>query len=297
MFATISPEQAFGRLILRLVFIACLISASPIYTLAASSTATNSIDRLYVFGDSYSDTGAGYVDCDGPTAVGYLAQRLGFPLLPSNAPNGANQSLNFAVSGAQTGRSSRQKIKTALLGLGMRNQVEDFRERVRSGAIRFKPESTLFFIAGGLNDKRFPTETTVKNIEDELQILYGVGGRRFLVALLPVVVPECREMGQRLNPALARIPEENRPNLPHAYIGLSQWGHFFDEVMENPAKFGIKNTTSACAGRAIFNEDATPCSEPRTYYYFHAGHPSTAVHKIVGDRLYAEVLKLPVPAL
>ena len=289
MFATISPGQRFDRLILRLVFSICLIHASTIYTLAAGSSATDSIDRLYVFGDSYSDTGAGYVDCDGPTAVAYLAERLGFPLVSSNAPDSANKSLNFAVSGAQTGKSSGQKIKTALLGLGIRNQVEDFRDRVRSGAIRFKPESTLFFIEGGLNDKRFPTETTVKNIEDELQILYEAGGRRFVITLLPVVIPECKEMGERLNPALARIPGETRTKLPNASIGLSHWGGFFDEVMEAPAKFGIKNTKDACAGRAIFNEDTTPCSKPGTYYCFHAGHPSTAVHKIVGDRLYAEV--------
>ncbi len=35
--------------------------------------------QLYVFGDSYSDSGAGYVDGNGPTAVVYLAQRLGIP--------------------------------------------------------------------------------------------------------------------------------------------------------------------------------------------------------------------------
>lgn len=40
------------------------------------------IARMYVFGDSYSDTGAGYVDGDGPTAVAYLARKLGFDLKP-----------------------------------------------------------------------------------------------------------------------------------------------------------------------------------------------------------------------
>jgi phospholipase/lecithinase/hemolysin len=34
-------------------------------------------DALYVFGDSYSDIGARYVDGNGPTAVAYLAQRMG----------------------------------------------------------------------------------------------------------------------------------------------------------------------------------------------------------------------------
>ena len=64
----------------------------------------------------------------------------------------------------------------------------------------------------------------------------------------------------------------------------------FDEVMLNPAKFGIENTADKCAGRAIFDEDTTPCSKPAAYYFYHAGHPSTAVHKAVGEKLYQEVL-------
>jgi hypothetical protein len=32
--------------------------------------------QLYVFGDSYSDSGSGYLDTNGPTAVAYLAEHL-----------------------------------------------------------------------------------------------------------------------------------------------------------------------------------------------------------------------------
>jgi len=68
------------------------------------------ITRLYVFGDSYSDTGAGYVDGDGPTAVAYLARRLGFELAPATDLHAASESLNFAVSGGQTGRGAGRKV-------------------------------------------------------------------------------------------------------------------------------------------------------------------------------------------
>jgi phospholipase/lecithinase/hemolysin len=60
--------------------------------------------------------------------------------------------------------------------------------------------------------------------------------------------------------------------------------------MEKPGEYGIKNTADACAGRAIQNQDTTPCAAPDTYYYFHAGHPSMAVHKIVGGMLYQELI-------
>jgi cholinesterase len=261
----------------------------------AASSATSSVSRLYVFGDSYSDIGAGYVDGDGPTAVAYLANRLGFALVPSNVSDAAgrtSESVDFAVSGAGTGSGSGHRVNGAFLGLGMRDQVEDFAQRVRSGAIEFDPESTLFFIAGGQNDGLLPTETTVENLKSELRILHRLGGRRFMIALLPTLIPAVQKLNQRLNPAIARIPEEMAGEMLNASLNLSRWGVYFDDVMREPAKYGIENTTDACAGRAIFNEDPRPCAKPASYFYYHSGHPSTAVHKIVAAKLYEEVLKL-----
>jgi phospholipase/lecithinase/hemolysin len=254
---------------------------------------------LYVFGDSYSDSGAGYIDGNGPTAVAYLAADLGIPLTYAGDPSASGKSLNFAVSGAQTGSSEGSKIqpkpggpqfKEALLGRGMRNQVADFTQRVKSGTIRFNPDKTLFFLAGGLNDAALPTQTTITNLEDEIRQLYGVGGRYFLVALLPTKIPAFSAVGVRLNPALTGIPEDLRPTLPGAHIGISRWGEYFDDVMARPAQYGISNATDKCAGRAVFGEDARQCASPDTYFYYHAGHPSTAVHKIVARKLARELV-------
>jgi phospholipase/lecithinase/hemolysin len=253
---------------------------------------------LYVFGDSYSDSGAGYVDGNGPTAVVYLAASLSIPFTHAGDSNASGKSLNFAVSGAQTGSAEGSRIqpkpegpqfKEAFLGRGMRNQVLDFTQRVKSGSIRFNPDRTLFFIAGGLNDGDLPTATTITNLEDEIRQLYDAGGRYFLVALLPTRIPAFSAVGVRLNPALIRIPEDLRTTLPGAHIGISKWGEYFDEVMESPAQYGITNAADKCAGRALFGEDATPCASPDAYFYYHAGHPSTAVHKIVARKLEPEV--------
>jgi phospholipase/lecithinase/hemolysin len=255
----------------------------------AQGSPTQPIHRLYVFGDSYSDIGEGYVDGNGPTAVAYFAERLGLKLFPSNTPDVTAKSLDYAVSGAQTGSGQGRKVKDALLGYGMRNQVDDFARKVSSHAIVFDPEATLFYIAGGLNDRKLPSETTVNNLEGEIRTLYDLGARRFAIAVLPTAIPSFAEVGIRLNPEISRIPAELSPKLPGAQIGLSRWGAFFDEVMRNPAQYGIQNTTDACAGRSIFDEDATPCAHPEAYYYYHHGHPSTAVHKIVGNKLYEEL--------
>ena len=245
--------------------------------------------RMYVFGDSYSDSGAGYVDGDGPTAVVYLARRLGVELKPPTDAGDTADSLNFAVSGAQTGSGAGRKVKDALLERGMMDQVDDFVARVQSGRVVFDPKVTLFFLAGGLNDGTLPGAKTVTNLETEIRKLHAVGARRFRVALMPVEIPAFKSIGLRLNPTLRNIPEELRAQLPDAQIALSNWGPFFDDVMNNAARYGIENTKDRCAGRAIFNEDTTPCAKPSAYYYYHDGHPSTAVHKVVGDKLYAEV--------
>src|SRR3954451_15514045 len=91
---------------------------------SSAALAPHQFDRLYVFGDSYSDIGEGYLDGNGPTAVAYLAKRLGLTLMPSNAANSSAQSLDFAVSGAQTGNGSGRKVENATLGYGMQNQVD-----------------------------------------------------------------------------------------------------------------------------------------------------------------------------
>lgn len=243
-------------------------------------------NMLFVFGDSYSDSGAGYVDGNGPTAVVYLAQHLGIPFTHAKDPASAGKGLNFAVSGAQTGSGEGRPVKDSLLGRGMQNQAADFVARVKSGAVKFDPQRTLFFIAGGLNDGRLPTETTTANLEQLLRTLHGAGARHFMVALLPTKIRSFAAVGQRLNPALAKIPETVR--LEGATIRLSHWGEHFDAVMENPQRHGITNTTDACAGRALFDQDTTPKGNPDTYYYYHQGHPSTAVQRIVGRQLLAE---------
>lgn len=243
---------------------------------------------LYVFGDSYSDSGAGYVDCNGPTAVVYLARALGIPFTNAADPHPDNQSLNFAVSGAQTGGGNGRHVMHALLDRGMKTQVADFVGRVHAGKVHFDPETTLFFLAGGLNDKRLPSATTKANLEGEIRALYDVGGRYFLVALLPTKIPSFSAVGRRLDPVIATIPGDLNGKLAGAHVAISHWGEYYDEVMEHAAKYGFTNTTEACAGRRIFKQDPTPRGDPNTFYFYHSGHPSTAVHRIVGEQLAKE---------
>ena len=138
-------RRAVTPLLLALALVSPLIAQSD-----ATPGPTTRYARLYVFGDSYSDIGAGYVDGNGPTAVAYLGWLMGLQVASSKAGDAAGKSLVFAVSGAGTGEGAGRQIKEALLGYGMMNQVRDFAARVKSGAIAFDPQTTLFFFAGGL---------------------------------------------------------------------------------------------------------------------------------------------------
>jgi hypothetical protein len=75
----------------------------------------------------------------------------------------------------------------------------------------------------------------------EIRKLCEVRGRRFRVALLPIEIPGSREPGLRLNPQLGRIPAKMRAELTSAEIAMS--GSYFDGVLRDPRRYGIKNTT------------------------------------------------------
>lgn len=247
---------------------------------------------LYVFGDSYSDSGAGYVDADGPTAVVYLAERLKIPFTYNGDPASSGKGLNFAVSAASTGAGAGRPLPTGgTLGFGMKNQIETFVRYLTTDAIpKIDAENTMFFFAGGLNDGARPDGFVRTNIESEIDTLYDLGARRFMVTILPTAIPQFAAAGRRVNPELEKIPGEERSKHPDIRIASSQWGPFFDEVIANPAKYGLTDTTTPCSNRPFGPQKITTCSNPEAHFFYHEGHPSTAAHRAVGEMLYREAI-------
>jgi phospholipase/lecithinase/hemolysin len=255
----------------------------------AAAVAAPSYNKLYAFGDSYSDIGAGYLDGNGPTAVAYLAQKMGLPVTHSKDPTAPTKSIVFAVTGAESGRGEGEKIETVTVSIGLINQIEGFAARVKRGELKFDPERTLFFVAIGLNDEKIPTATTVQNVTQAVTLLKAAGARHVTLGLLPTKIPDYAAVGTRLNPAYTQLVPRLMKDLS-IDVTLNHWGSYFDEIIEKPAKYGITDTKNVCSGRALFGEDATPCKTPDTYFYFHSSHPSTAVHKKVADMLYSELI-------
>jgi phospholipase/lecithinase/hemolysin len=248
--------------------------------------------QLYVFGDSYSDTGAGFLYSDGPTAVAYLAQRLAIPFTYYGDPASKGKGLNFSVSGGKTGSDPGVLETTGAFRVGMKNQVEQFAALVKSGEVKFNPATTMFFLAGGLNDRGSPDGYTRTNLEEEIDTLYALGGRRFMVALLPTQIPAFATAGILLNPELSRIPAEERAKHPDIRIANSDWGPYFDEVITHLNKYNLTDATLTCGNRTVKAQNPAACATP-THFFYYAAHPSTAAHKAVGDMLYNEALTNP----
>ncbi|WP_169742762.1 SGNH/GDSL hydrolase family protein [Muricoccus aerilatus] len=244
---------------------------------------------LYVFGDSYSDTGAYIPLTNGSTAAGYLAQDYGIPLTTPRNANPGTSGINFAQSGA---RVDVGPTAPATQPQSLTQQVASFQALVNSGAASFNPASSLFFLAGGLNDHTRASQASIAQATaNQVSTLYSLGARYFEIALLPAGIPAFTDSANFLNPVYTALVPQLQAQFSDAVIRLSNWGAYYDDILNNPGRYGITNTTDAC--QSGFGANATVCATPNSYFYFISAHPSDAAHRIVGDRLYQEALALP----
>ncbi len=123
---------------------------------ASNPSSAALINDLFVFGDSYSDTGAYVVLTNGDTSVGYLAQNFGITLTTSKNPDPGTDGVNFAESGARVFVGPNPP---ATQPRSLTQQVAEFQNYVQNGDVTFDPTSTLFFLAGGLNDHTLVNRT------------------------------------------------------------------------------------------------------------------------------------------
>jgi phospholipase/lecithinase/hemolysin len=264
------------------VAVACLAGAMTAPTPASAVV----INDLFVFGDSYSDTGAfvPLVNPGGTTWAGYLAQNFNITLTTSKNADPGTDGVNFAESGARVDPVPAPTRQPRSLT----QQVAEFQNYVDNDEVTFNPASTLFFLAGGLNDHTSdPTQIDAATTA-QITTLYSLGARIFELALLPQDVPAFTNSALNLNPGYTALVPELQSEFPDATIELSNWGPDYDDILTNPANYGITNTTTACAGPPV-------CATPDTYFYYVNSHPSDASHHIVGNEIFTEVLGLAAP--
>jgi cholinesterase len=246
------------------------------------------INDLFVFGDSYSDTGA-YVKptTNGNTAVAYLAKDFGITLTTSKNPDPGTDGVNFAEAGARVFVGPKPPAQPRSLT----RQVAEFRNYVAAHKVRFDPHTSLFLLLGGLNDHNFVTSAQVNAATlAQVTTLHDLGARLFEIALLPSKVPVFTDSANNLNAGYRALVPKLRAEFPDAVFGLSNWGPDYDSIIEYPSKYGMTNVTDPCRD---FHASTPICSTPGAYFYYFNDHPSDAAHHIVGNELYAEVPRLP----
>lgn len=294
----------------------CLTCATSLTGVCISSSASAAtFDRLYVFGDSYSDNGNHFAltgtpstppyasrFSNGPTAAEYLAQSLGTPLASSLNPGAGNGSLDFAVSGALTGTANN----TPSLdngSRGMLNQVADFKSRVDGQSISFNPSTTLFFVLGGTNDVLRTNFTganpaqvvpnAAANIASQIQTLAGLGAQNIAVGTVPDLgkIPLATQLGTDVSAEFSSLSMQLNgayrslaPSLASSLgvnVSILDWGRYLDDLVNDPSGNGFANATGTCLS------GSTVCADPSSYVFWDSVHPTTAAHSAIGVSLFA----------
>ncbi|HRP25793.1 SGNH/GDSL hydrolase family protein [Thauera sp.] len=298
--------------------------------LILTAPAQAAYSALYVFGDSLSDNGNAYAlsgatwppsppyaqqFSDGPTAAEYLADGLGIALAPSIADGS-----NYAVGGAMTGLTNYNHLvaspfplPASLASTGLLAQVGGFAASPPS----FDPARSLFMLWAAPNDFFYALSTggnvlaaasaAVTNLITSVGLLARLGATDFLIPNMPNLAQTPFGLAQQdalragldalsagFNTALAGALDLARGGgIPGIGTGLDLMSFdtaaFLDEVITSPAAYGFTNVTDACV------LTAWPACDG--YLFFDSVHPTTAAHRLLGERFLATVPEPDMAAL
>ena len=276
--------------------------------------AGQSYERIYVFGDSLSDTGnlASVVPnfptfpyyqgriSNGLVAVEILAARLGLPLETSLHLIGPASGNNYAVAGASAARNDAIDLNT---------QVAWF--LANHGGVA--PDDTLYVMFIGGNDVRKARDTTdwsaaaqiveeaAQTIANQMQVLAASGAKNWLVVNAPDIgaIPETGLIAEAyglpglparattltilFNGALKRQMQILKES---SDVEIERFNLFrlFSRIIEKSDKLGFSNATDACfsSETGTFSPGCSFGYNFDQYIFFDEIHPTARVHEMVG---------------
>lgn len=282
---------------------------------SAAQAADLSYSKMYVFGDSLSDTGNIYNSSpqtfpvfyangrfsNGLNWVDYLAEDLGltpttfitqqgtqlpFPQIPT-------QSVNFAFGGATTGFDNtitqvapalQQQVGTYLGILQATNQTAD--------------PNALYILWAGANDY-LPTDSTwftplktpdqtIKNISFALDSLLNAGAKQIAVANLPSLGELPKTLGTPDETDLNNLAQAHNLALQQTINSLSQsynakivsldFASLFADAINNPGNYNLTNVTQGCL--------LVQCQNPNQFLFWDDIHPTTKGHQLLAHKAY-----------
>lgn len=304
----------------RVVYVLTLLWVLPVPILAGQSP-----ERIFVFGNSLSDTGniasiqgplpdppyfEGRRITNGPVYAEVLADELGIALEPSLHLVGPATGTNYAVTGASANG-------TELIDLPF--QVTLFLANMGGTA----PRDALYLILIGGNDVRSardePDRFQAWRIVNRavlaqigaIRALAHAGAKKFLILTVPDIggIPETRLLAATTGDS-ALIDKATRLSRWHnallAYrlarlehrleLAVTEYDVFeqLNEILAYPEQYGFENTTEPCFSSAT--QTFNPSCDFETFVFFDEIHPSARVHALVGEDL-VELVRQALPAV
>lgn len=279
--------------------------------------AAQNYEDIYVFGDSFSDTGNAfnatnrtfppsptYFDgrfSNGPVWVEYLAQDLGLSFNPRN---------NFAYGGATTGVNN---ISDPVLP-GLQPQIANFTAENLSAN-----PNALYIVWAGANDYfsyfagNVPNPNqAVANISAAVTSLAAIGAEDFLVVNQPDLGKfPVANFNSQIPSLFSTFTDAHNSSLnttinflnqrlgPHINIIPFNVNDLFSRIIAEPREFDLTNATNYC----IQDLSVVPLSlptqpvacNPDKFLFWDPVHPTTAAHRLIGESAFSVLKPVSVP--
>jgi len=307
----VRKNSRFSRFCLSITLLALSFFSSALF-------ADDDIERLFVFGDSLSDSGNAFILTgmqsvapfklipDAPYAIGghhftngrtwieQLAKKYGTTARPAFRYDG---STNFAVGGSRARNAGAVNLTTQV-GLYLNQFSADL------------DDDDLFVIFIGGNDIRdaiesFATDPTgqtsgliiteaLTGIQDNLTLLISSGAQNILVANAPdlSLVPAVRLQGPQaqyishiisvqFNQGLEQLLAGIRAYYP---VNISELDIFslINDVITDPDEFGFEQVTNACITPGVIV--GAICKKQNEYLFWDGIHPTRKGHKLIARK-------------
>lgn len=259
--------------------------------LTNSIGSTQPITQLYVFGDSLSDAGMVFQATGGmypPSSTYFQGRysngRVWIEYLADRLHLSSKQTNNFAYGGATTSNLSNNYVPSLL------TQVQSFTQTHQKA----NPNALYVVWAGandylqGVNNATIPVENVTKAIAS----LTNIGAEKILVGNLPDLgkLPATSNNTNAVN--LSSLTQAHNQGLRRSLKILTQQhsnveiitldaNNLYRDAIANPSAFGFTNVMSSCMS------SSRPCGNPDQFLFWDGIHPTTAAHRIIGDKAFS----------
>ena len=276
--------------------------------------------KLYIFGDSLSDTGnlasiAGAFPppffnnriSNGPVAIDTLAAKLGLSADASLHLLSMNAGTNYAVASARASRNTPFDLNTQILSFQANH---GFVAPSHALYVIFIGGNDIYdaLVSGDITAANTVIQTAITNIENAIKELSQIGARSFMVMDAPdiALLPETKTIAavtnnpdlltqatllsesfnEQLHKRIKQVKHEE--NISITEFKLNK---LFTKLLKKSTKLGFSNSSDACFSTVTytFHTDCNFGANFDQFFFFDEVHPTARVHKLVGEAMYKKL--------